>query len=231
MTLDGSDNNGGGFKEFILSRTALMNGTNDPNLKKHYQAEISVAQLTLDALQQGAPPLTTPSTVNVRFGTTSTGSSPSLPDGSQGLKPFWNMLLAASKASGVPVEILGGMLWQESRGNLKALSINSGNGLTDTGLMQINPNTFLELQKQHPELQGKSLSDPATNIMAAALYMSDLKKKFGTWELALRAYNSGENGVNRNDPNATPSGTGDPTYVRKVLEFAEIIRRGGQLPP
>ncbi|MGH8808414.1 MAG: transglycosylase SLT domain-containing protein [Noviherbaspirillum sp.] len=98
------------------------------------------------------------------------------------------------------------------------------------GLMQINPNTFKELQEKHPELQGKDLSDPYTNILAAGYFMADLKDKFGSWELALRAYNSGENGVDRNNPNATPAGTGDPTYIPKVMEFADTIKQGGELP-
>ncbi|ADO73101.1 lytic transglycosylase domain-containing protein [Stigmatella aurantiaca] len=137
---------------------------------------------------------------------------------------------AASKA-GVPASMLAGQIWQESRGNLGATSTNGGNGLTDTGLMQINPNTFGELQSKHPELQGKNLSDPETNILAGAFYMKDMKEQFGNWDLALRAYNSGPNGVDRSNPNAIPAGTGDATYVQKVKQFSEIIATGnGTLP-
>ncbi|MDC0708677.1 transglycosylase SLT domain-containing protein [Stigmatella sp. ncwal1] len=137
---------------------------------------------------------------------------------------------AASKA-GVPASMLAGQIWQESRGNLGASSTNGGNGLTDTGLMQINPNTFAELQSKHPELQGKNLADPETNILAGAFYMKDMKEQFGSWDLALRAYNSGPNGVDRSNPNAIPAGTGDATYVQKVQKFSEIIATGnGTLP-
>lgn len=137
---------------------------------------------------------------------------------------------AAAKA-GVPAAMIAGQIWQESRGNLAAVSTNGGNGLTDTGLMQVNPNTFKELQAKHPELQGKNLSDPATNIMAGAFYMKDMKDQFGSWDLALRAYNSGPNGVDKSNPNAIPAGTGDATYVQKVKQFWDTISTGqGSLP-
>ncbi len=137
---------------------------------------------------------------------------------------------AASKA-GVPAAMLAGQIWQESRGNLQAATINGGNGLTDTGLMQVNPNTFQELQAKHPELQGKNLADPETNILAGAFYMKDMKDQFGSWDLALRAYNSGPNGVDKSNPNAIPAGTGDATYVQKVKQFWDTISTGqGSLP-
>ncbi|WP_257463569.1 transglycosylase SLT domain-containing protein [Archangium lipolyticum] len=82
--------------------------------------------------------------------------------------------------------------------------------------MQMNPNTFKALQAKYPELQGKNLADPETNILAGAYYMKDMKAQFGSWDLALRAYNSGPNGVDRSNPNAIPAGTGDATYVQKA---------------
>lgn len=123
------------------------------------------------------------------------------------------------------------MLWQESRGVINTGSVNGGNGLTDTGLMQVNPNKFAELQEDYPDLQGKNLADPETSIQAAACFLAELKEKFGTWELALRGYNSGENGVDVNNPSATPAGTGDPTYIPKVMNFAKAITMGEELPP
>jgi hypothetical protein len=138
---------------------------------------------------------------------------------------------SAAAKTGVPASMLAAQIWQESRGNLSATSTNGGNGLTDTGLMQVNPNTFKELQAKHPELQGKNLADPETNILAGAYYMKDMKEQFGSWDLALRAYNSGPNGVDRGNPNAIPAGTGDATYVQKVKQFADIIATGrGTLP-
>lgn len=148
-----------------------------------------------------------------------------------GLEKFRGAIESASAKTGMPAEMLAAQIWQESRGNLEAVSTNGGNGLTDTGLMQVNPNTFGELQAKHPELQGKNLSDPETNILAGAFYMKDMKEQFGSDELALRAYNSGPNGVDRNNPDAIPAGTGDATYVQKVKSFMNTLATGqGTLP-
>ena len=148
-----------------------------------------------------------------------------------GLEKFRGAIESASAKTGMPAEMLAAQIWQESRGNLEAVSTNGGNGLTDTGLMQVNPNTFGELQAKHPELQGKNLSDPETNILAGAFYMKDMKEQFGSDELALRAYNSGPNGVDRSNPDAIPAGTGDATYVQKVKSFMNTLATGqGTLP-
>ncbi|WP_223643488.1 lytic transglycosylase domain-containing protein [Corallococcus sp. EGB] len=148
-----------------------------------------------------------------------------------GLEKFRGAIESASAKTGMPAEMLAAQIWQESRGNLDAVTTNGGNGLTDTGLMQVNPNTFQELQAKHPELQGKNLSDPETNILAGAYYMKDMKAQFGSDELALRAYNSGPNGVDRNNPDAIPAGTGDATYVQKVKSFMNTLATGqGSLP-
>ncbi|MBN8228428.1 transglycosylase SLT domain-containing protein [Corallococcus macrosporus] len=147
------------------------------------------------------------------------------------LEKFRGAIESASAKTGMPAEMLAAQIWQESRGNLEAVSTNGGNGLTDTGLMQVNPNTYGELQAKHPELQGKNLSDPETNILAGAFYMKDMKEQFGSDELALRAYNSGPNGVDRSNPDAIPAGTGDATYVQKVKSFMNTLATGqGSLP-
>ncbi|QAT83304.1 transglycosylase [Corallococcus coralloides] len=148
-----------------------------------------------------------------------------------GLEKFRSAIESASAKTGMPAEMLAAQIWQESRGNLEAVSTNGGNGLTDTGLMQVNPNTYGELQAKHPELQGKNLSDPETNILAGAFYMKDMKEQFGSDELALRAYNSGPNGVDKSNPDAIPAGTGDATYVQKVKSFMSTLATGqGTLP-
>jgi soluble lytic murein transglycosylase-like protein len=148
------------------------------------------------------------------------------------LEQFKGAIESAAAKAGVPANMLAGQIWQESRGNIEAITTNGGNGLSDTGLMQVNPNTFGELQAKHPELQGKNLADPETNILAGAFYMKDMNEQFGgNWDLALRGYNSGPNGVDRNDPRALPAGTGDATYVDKVNSFWKTIESGnGTLP-
>ena len=59
-----------------------------------------------------------------------------------------------------------------------------------------------------------------------------MKERYGndSWSLALRGYNSGENGVDPKNLRALPAGTGDPAYVDKVMSYWDIIEKGGQLP-
>jgi hypothetical protein len=174
--------------------------------------------------QQGVAPGGTP-------GVEGSGSSKLGPGLPKELEPYRGAIESASAKTGVPANMLAGQIWQESRGNLAAVSTNGGNGLTDTGLMQVNPNTYGELQSKYPELQGKDLSTPENNILAGAYYMKDMKEQFGDWKTALRAYNSGPNGVDKSNLNALPAGTGDATYVDKVSNFWSTIESGnGTLP-
>jgi soluble lytic murein transglycosylase-like protein len=149
--------------------------------------------------------------------------SGNLPPALQQLKPYID---AASRATGISPQVLAAQIWQESGGNIGARSINPGNGKSDTGLMQINPDTYAQLQQDHPELRGKSLSDPANNILAGAYLMQDLTKQFGSTDLALRAYNSGTGSVDPANANITTTGLGDPDYVRSVDSFILKLQDG-----
>lgn len=143
---------------------------------------------------------------------------------------------SASAKSGVPASLMAGLIHDESRWDDKASTVNGGNGGGDTGLVQMNDNTFKELQTKHPDLAGKNKNDPETNILAGAYYLADMKtemkEKYGvdSWDIALRAYNSGPNGVDPNNLNALPAGTGTASYVDKITNYWSTIDNGGQLP-
>ncbi len=176
----------------------------------------------------------------VTSGTSSATPSASL-SGSSGLhlpealKPYESALRNAGEKTGVPAQVLAGQIWQESRGDINASTVNGGNGLQDAGLMQVNSNTFADLQSKNPDLLGPnaSPSNPADSIMAGALYMKEQMNAFGgDIGAALRAYNSGPGNVNINDlTDISKTGTGDATYVDKVMKFADTIGSGnGTLP-
>jgi hypothetical protein len=111
----------------------------------------------------------------------------------------------ASKASGISPELLAGMIWTESKGQ----PARPGGGLMQLG------------GKEFQKYGGGDINNSADNIMAGAMYMKDLKHKFGSTEAALRGYNSGpDSGVDLNNLRATPAGTGDPAYIDKVLDAA-----------
>ncbi len=230
-------------------RQFLADNAPTPELREHFVRELQVMAPTLKALGIDTgqlPPLKLSMKTNdpppvveeksaplqqkpvVRESTDDATLSRNIPSA---LEPLREWIEAASRKSGVPANLIAAMIWQESRGVISAVSVNGGNGLTDTGLLQINPVTYEQVIKaRHPDLG--DAHDPANNILGGAYYMDALKQKFGSWELALRAYNSGELGVDMNNPNATPAGTGDPTYVTKVMSFWATLSSGqGQLPP
>lgn len=124
-------------------------------------------------------------------------------------------ILQASKASGIPPEVLSGVMWAESRGNPDE---------PGGGLMQVTPEEFEKQKSKHPDLIQGDINDPASNVMACALELKDLKAKYGDMDTTLRVYNAGPEGLS--DP-----GTGDPNYVDNVQGFAQAIDAGQPLPP
>ncbi|MEP7453972.1 transglycosylase SLT domain-containing protein [Phyllobacterium sp. SB3] len=149
----------------------------------------------------------------------------------ENLKPYSEDILKASKATGVPADLLAAVIWDESKGEASAGTVNGENGQTDSGLMQVNPGTFATLKSTYPDLlPGNNQTEPQTNVMAGALYLKEQFKEFGSWDLALRAYNSGPGSVDRSDPSASTTGLGTKNYVEKVNYFWNIVSKGGELP-
>jgi Transglycosylase SLT domain len=132
------------------------------------------------------------------------------------LKPFVQDINAAAKQTGVPASLIGAQILQESGGNPNAVTKNPALGLPDTGLMQVDQATFQGLQQQNPDLLGgKSVSDPATNIMAGALLDKQLlDKNNGNIGAALTAYN----------------GSADPSYVNEVTSKMNALQNGTPVP-
>jgi soluble lytic murein transglycosylase-like protein len=148
-------------------------------------------------------------------------------------EPYREMIESASRITGVPASLLAAVIHDESRWNAGA-----GGATGDTGLMQVSDSVFAALQGLHPELAGMSnKNDPATNILAGAFFLADMKKDMASrygiddWGIALRGYNSGPNGVDPNNLSNLPAGTGTATYIDKVMKYWNIIETGGTLPP
>ena len=125
---------------------------------------------------------------------------------------------AAAKETGVPAKLLAAVTMQESGGDVAATSTNPGNGKTDSGMNQINPDTYAGMRAAHPDKLGSDINDPKNQIMCTALMLKEGKEKFGSYDAALRAYNSGDNQVDLHDLSHVT--LGDPNYVKEVNSWA-----------
>lgn len=110
-----------------------------------------------------------------------------------GQRPFHDSVLRASSDTGVDAALLHAVITVESGYNQGAVSPKGA-----TGLMQLLPGTA----KRYGTV---NLLDPGENIRAGARYLRDLLAMFdNNLELALAAYNAGENAVIRHGRRLPP---------------------------
>ncbi len=153
-------------------------------------------------------------------------SMPGLP--SQ-LQQFSQEYSNAAKETGVPASTLAALTWTESRGDVGATSTNPGNGKTDGGINQINPDTYEETRQKYPDKLSSDSSDPSNQIMCSALLLRDYQDQFGSMDAALRAYNSGPGQVNTDDLSSVT--LGNPNYINEVNRTAKVISSGDGTVP
>ncbi len=110
-----------------------------------------------------------------------------------GQRPFHDSVMRASSESGVDAKLLHAVITVESGYNQTAVSPKGA-----TGLMQLMPATARRYGKFN-------LLDANENIRAGASYLRDLLAMFdNNLELALAAYNAGENAVIRHGRRLPP---------------------------
>ena len=95
-----------------------------------------------------------------------------------------SQIAAASKATGVPAEIITAVMRQESGGNPNARS-----PVGAIGLMQFMPGTAAGM--------GINPADPDQAVLAGAKYLKANYEKFGSWKKAIAAYNAGPGAVQK----------------------------------
>lgn len=117
----------------------------------------------------------------------------------------------AARKYGVPVELICGVILQESGGNARAVSSAGARGL-----MQLMPQTARRF--------GVSNSfDPVQNIHGGTRYLRFLLDKFnGNLELALAGYNAGEGNVEKYG-NKIPPFRETREYVPNVLGYTQSM--------
>ncbi len=120
---------------------------------------------------------------------------------------FSNLIETASKTHGVDAALVHAVITAESGYNPAALSKAGARGL-----MQLMPDTAARYGV-------RNIHDPAENINGGVRYLRDLITMFnGNLELAVAAYNAGENAVIRYG-NKIPPYAETVHYVPKVLGF------------
>ncbi|SEM88450.1 Transglycosylase SLT domain-containing protein [Gemmobacter aquatilis] len=108
---------------------------------------------------------------------------------------------SAARKHGVPEDLFLRLVQQESGWNPGAVSPKGA-----TGLAQLMPDTARLLRVD--------INDPQENLEGGARYLSMMYGKFGTWQLALAAYNAG--------PKAVEKHGGVPPYA-ETKNYVKVI--------
>ncbi|SNS43706.1 lytic transglycosylase domain-containing protein [Antarctobacter heliothermus] len=111
------------------------------------------------------------------------------------------MARTAARKHGVPEDLFLRLVMQESRFNPKAKSHKGA-----IGLAQLMPGTAA--------LLGVNPNDPQQNLEGGARYLKQQYAKFGTWRLALAAYNAGPGAVIKHG--GVPPYRETKNYVKKI---------------
>lgn len=109
---------------------------------------------------------------------------------------------AAARQHGVPQDLFLRLVQQESGWKPHAVSHAGA-----IGLAQLMPGTARKL--------GVDPRDPKANLEGGARYLMQMYRKFGTWRLALAAYNAGPAAVEKH--NGIPPYRETRNYVRAIL--------------
>lgn len=125
---------------------------------------------------------------------------------------FLPALNAAEDAYDIPRDLLARVAYQESRFRDDVISGKTVSGAGAQGIMQIVP-------RWHPNVNPL---DPYAAINYAAGFLASLKKQFGSWRLALAAYNWGAGNLskNLNTPGTWPQETLD--YVSQIVKDVPV---------
>lgn len=121
--------------------------------------------------------------------------------------PYKAALRAAEIKYGIPENMLARLAWQESRFRADIISGKTKSSAGAVGIMQLVP-------RWHPDVNPL---DAFASIDYAGKFLKSLYRQFGTWELALKAYNWGSGNVkawlagNKTEPLETKN------YSRQIL--------------
>jgi len=136
---------------------------------------------------------------------------PDAPGAGDGAIPAWRgsysgayleLARAAARRHAVPEDLFLRLVQRESGWNSAAVSAKGA-----VGLAQLMPETAA--------LLGVSATDPAQNLDGGARYLRAMYDRFGSWRLALAAYNAGPEAVQQ--AGGIPAYEETRAYVKAIL--------------
>jgi len=128
-------------------------------------------------------------------------ADPGLVYGGRYTGPYLAVAREAARRNGVPEDLFLRLVQQESGWNINAVSSKGA-----LGLAQLMPGTAAVL--------GVDPSDPQENLDGGARYLRQQYEMFGTWRLALAAYNAGPGAVQQHG--GVPPYAETQNYVRVI---------------
>ena len=129
-----------------------------------------------------------------------------------GAKPYMDTVRNASKAYGVPEDVILAVMQTESGFKPDA---QSPTGVK--GLMQVTQNTYKGLGFSGDR------SDPTNSINAGTKLLSQLYKQYGNWEDAFTAYNGGGHGVTGVRSGDWGTWSNNPSKQREISQYASRV--------
>jgi soluble lytic murein transglycosylase-like protein len=154
-----------------------------------------------------------------RVGASIVDAMAALGDWTRKIPDAWRATFAAAAATrGLPAGLLEAVAYRESRFRQEIIDGRLRSSAGAVGIMQIIP-------RWHPELGESGALDPARAIPYAANYLRTLRDRFGSWRLALAAYNWGQGNLERKDLADGIVGNDWPAETRAYVD--EITRNAG----
>lgn len=110
-----------------------------------------------------------------------------------GALPYLAAIRQAERANGIPNDLLVRLLDQESRYRTEVIDGRVTSRVGAAGIAQVKPATAKDPGYGVPPLPNPL--DPFAAIAWAGQYLAALRRRFGTWQQALAAYNFGPGNV------------------------------------
>lgn len=111
----------------------------------------------------------------------------------------------------IPIWILSRVITRESNWVYDEVNYSNENGSVDIGMMQLNSEYLSYYYWKLNDFNAIDVFNPYDNIDLGAKYLKYLYVQFGSWELAVAAYNCG--------PTRLRKGLGIPIKTKEYLEY------------